>query len=142
LLLVQSKALDEAPYKFSGAAAKLAGITFWSLAFFYWFDKPRFLTERKLAAVLIIPSLGVPNWSVIYINTAPQSISIAHNLVHYKFKVFIFVFKHHIKANMMKKSKIINIGRKCVKSSIYPHVVATCAPWGHYKVVHDIMPFF
>jgi hypothetical protein len=23
--------------------------------------------------VLIIPSLGVPNWSVIYINTAPQS---------------------------------------------------------------------
>jgi hypothetical protein len=28
LLLVQSKALDEAPYKFSGAVAKLAGITF------------------------------------------------------------------------------------------------------------------
>jgi hypothetical protein len=28
LLLVQSKALDEAPYKLSGAAAKLAGITF------------------------------------------------------------------------------------------------------------------
>jgi hypothetical protein len=22
--------------------------------------------------MLIIPSLGVPNWSVIYINTAPQ----------------------------------------------------------------------
>jgi hypothetical protein len=43
------------------------------LAFSYWFDKPRFLTERKLAAVLIIPSLGVPNWSFIYINTAPQS---------------------------------------------------------------------
>jgi hypothetical protein len=29
----QSKALDEAPYKLSGAVAKLAGITFWSLAF-------------------------------------------------------------------------------------------------------------
>jgi hypothetical protein len=43
------------------------------LAFFYWFDKPRFLIEGKLAAVLIIPSLGVPNGSVIYINTAPQS---------------------------------------------------------------------
>jgi hypothetical protein len=28
LLLVQSKALDEAPYKFSGAVAKLASITF------------------------------------------------------------------------------------------------------------------
>jgi hypothetical protein len=28
LLLVQSKALDEVPYKLSGALAKLAGITF------------------------------------------------------------------------------------------------------------------
>jgi hypothetical protein len=28
LLLVQSKALDEAPYKLSGAIAKLAGFTF------------------------------------------------------------------------------------------------------------------
>jgi hypothetical protein len=43
------------------------------LAFSYWFDKPRFLTEGKLAAMLITPSLGVPNWSVIYINTALQS---------------------------------------------------------------------
>jgi hypothetical protein len=31
-----------------------------------------FTTEGKLAAVLITPSLGVPNWSVIYINTAPS----------------------------------------------------------------------
>jgi hypothetical protein len=29
----ENKALDEAPYKFSGAIAKLASITFWSLAF-------------------------------------------------------------------------------------------------------------
>jgi hypothetical protein len=43
------------------------------LAFSYWFNKPWFLTEGKLAAVLIIPYLGVPNLSVIYINTAPQS---------------------------------------------------------------------
>jgi hypothetical protein len=56
LLLVQSKALDEAPYKLSGAIAKLAGITFWSLAFSYWFYKPQFLTEGRLATVLIIPS--------------------------------------------------------------------------------------
>jgi hypothetical protein len=56
LLLVQSKALDEAPYKLSGAIAKLAGITFWSLAFSYWTDKPWFLTEGKFATVLIIPS--------------------------------------------------------------------------------------
>jgi hypothetical protein len=74
LLLVQSKALDEAPYKLSEAVAKLAVITFWSLAFSYWFDKPQFLSEGKLAAVLIITSLGVPNWSVMYINTAPQSL--------------------------------------------------------------------
>jgi hypothetical protein len=56
LLLVQSKALDEAPYKLSGAVAKLAGITFWSLAFSYWTNKPWFLTEGKFATVLIIPS--------------------------------------------------------------------------------------
>jgi hypothetical protein len=42
LLLVQSKALDETLYKLSGAVAKLAGITFWSLVFSYWFDKPWF----------------------------------------------------------------------------------------------------
>jgi hypothetical protein len=74
LLLVQSKALDEAPYKLSGAVTKLAGITFWSLPFSYWFDKPWFLIEGILTAVLITPSLGVPNWSVIYINTAQQSV--------------------------------------------------------------------
>jgi hypothetical protein len=28
--------------------------------------------EGRLAAVLIIPSLGVPNWAVTYINTAPS----------------------------------------------------------------------
>jgi hypothetical protein len=47
LLLVQSKALDEVPYKLSRAVAKLACITFWSLAFSYWFDKPRFLIKGK-----------------------------------------------------------------------------------------------
>jgi hypothetical protein len=32
-----------------------------------------FITVERLAAVLITPSLGVPNWSVIYIiNTAPS----------------------------------------------------------------------
>jgi hypothetical protein len=43
------------------------------LAFSYWIDNLGFITERRLAAVLIIPSLGVSNWSVIYIiNTAPS----------------------------------------------------------------------
>jgi hypothetical protein len=42
-----------------------------------WFFSPTgsinlgFITEGRFAAVLITPSLGVPNWSVIYINTAP-----------------------------------------------------------------------
>jgi hypothetical protein len=43
------------------------------LALSYWIDYLGFITEGKLAAVLITPSLGVPNWSVIYIiNTAPS----------------------------------------------------------------------
>jgi hypothetical protein len=53
--------------------AKLASITFLSLAFSYWIDYLGLITEGKLAAVLITPSLGVPNWLVIYIiNTAPS----------------------------------------------------------------------
>jgi hypothetical protein len=56
------------------SVTKLASITFLSLAFSYWIDNLGFTTERRLAAVLIIPSLGVLNWSVIYIiNTAPSS---------------------------------------------------------------------
>jgi hypothetical protein len=53
---------------------KLASITFLSLALSYWIDYLGFITEGKLADVLITPSLGVPNWSVIYIiNTAPST---------------------------------------------------------------------
>jgi hypothetical protein len=54
---------------------KLASITFLSLALSYLIDYLGFITEGKLAAVLITHSLGVPNWSVIYIiNTAPSMI--------------------------------------------------------------------
>jgi hypothetical protein len=71
--------------KLSGAirsVAKLASITFLSLALSYWIDYLSFITEGKLAVVLITPSLGVPNWSVIYIiNTAPSVLS---NLALYK----------------------------------------------------------
>jgi hypothetical protein len=52
---------------------KLASITFLSLALSYWIDYLGFITEGKLTVVLITPSLGIPNWSVIYIiNTAPS----------------------------------------------------------------------
>jgi hypothetical protein len=68
-----------------------------------------FITEGKLAAVLITPSLGVPNWPVIYIiNTTPptsflapllgkkktsaRGVSHAHPLLCFKFFLyFIFV---------------------------------------------------
>jgi hypothetical protein len=73
LLLVQSKALDEAPYILSGAISKLASITFLSLAFSYWTDKPWFLTEGKLLLCSSYLPLGVPNWSVIYISTPSAS---------------------------------------------------------------------
>jgi hypothetical protein len=56
------------------SVAKLASITFLSLAFSYWINYLGFINEGKLAAVLITLSLGVPNWSVIYIiNTAPST---------------------------------------------------------------------
>jgi hypothetical protein len=43
------------------------------LALSYWIDYLCFITEGKLAAVLITPSLGVPNRSIIYIiNIAPS----------------------------------------------------------------------
>jgi hypothetical protein len=51
--------LDEAPYKLSGAVAKLASITFLSLPFSYWIDNLGFLLREKLAAIFIKLSLGV-----------------------------------------------------------------------------------
>jgi hypothetical protein len=63
------QSLDEAPYKLFGAVVKLADITFLSLAFSYWTDKPWFLTEGKLLLCSSYLPLGVFNWSVIYIST-------------------------------------------------------------------------
>jgi hypothetical protein len=58
------------------SVTKLASITFLSLAFSYWIDNLGFTTEGRLAAMFFIPSLGVPNWSVIYIiNIAPSAAS-------------------------------------------------------------------
>jgi hypothetical protein len=37
------------------------------LAFSYWIDNLGFITEGKLPAIFIKPSLGVSNWPVIYI---------------------------------------------------------------------------
>jgi hypothetical protein len=44
------------------------------LAFSYWIDNLGFITEGKLAAIFIKPSLGVSNWPVIYfINYKPTN---------------------------------------------------------------------
>jgi hypothetical protein len=71
-LPLAKQSLDEAPYKLFGAIAKLASITSLSLPFSYWIDNLGFVTEGKLAAIFIKPSLGVSNWPVIYfINYTP-----------------------------------------------------------------------
>jgi hypothetical protein len=96
------------------SVTKLANITFLSLAFSYWIDYLGFTTEGRLAAVLIIPSLGVPNWSVIYIiNTAPsrkfsgavaggkedfcKGVSHAHPLLCFSFALLYFCLHRFIK---------------------------------------------
>jgi hypothetical protein len=55
----RSSHVNYAPVFFGAAVwsvAKLGSITFWSLAFSYWFDKPWFHNWGKLAAVLLMPS--------------------------------------------------------------------------------------
>jgi hypothetical protein len=58
-LPLAKQSLDEAPYKLSGAVAKLASITFLSLDFSYWIDNLGFLLREKLVVIFIKPSLGV-----------------------------------------------------------------------------------
>jgi hypothetical protein len=55
-LPLAKQSLDEAPYKLSEIVAKLASITFLSLAFSYWIENLGFLLREKLAAIFIIPS--------------------------------------------------------------------------------------
>jgi hypothetical protein len=101
------------------SVTKLASITFLSLAFSYWIDYLGFITEGRLVAVLIIPSLGVPNWSVIYIiNTAPSSKfsgavareredfckgSLARTIFYFFFSLALFYFCLHLFIKNTKK---------------------------------------
>jgi hypothetical protein len=43
------------------------------LSFSYWIDNLDFITEGKLAAIFIKPSLGVSNWPVILLHQQTQS---------------------------------------------------------------------
>jgi hypothetical protein len=97
----------------------LASITFLSLALSYWIDKLGFITEGRLAVVLIIPSLGVPNWSIIYIiNTAPSSKfsgavagekedfckgSLARTILYFVFSFALLYFCLHLFIKITKK---------------------------------------
>jgi hypothetical protein len=69
MLLLAKQSLDEAPYKLSGAVAKLAGIIFRRLAF-SWTDNLGFLLRENLLLYSSYLPLGVPNGTVIYINTS------------------------------------------------------------------------
>jgi hypothetical protein len=97
------------------SVTKLASITFLSLVL-----SPigliylGFITEGRLTAVLITPSLGVPNWSVIYINTAPSTSFLALLLGRKKtsargvshaqsFTLFLFCFTLFLLASFYQK---------------------------------------
>jgi hypothetical protein len=86
--------------------------------------------------VLIIPSLGVPNWSGIYINTAPQSscflaplpgkkktsareVSHAHPLLCFSFALLYFCLHHFIK----NTKKLVSF------------IVITLLPLVHYVIL-------
>jgi hypothetical protein len=72
-LLLAKQSLDKAPYKLSGAGAKLAGITFRRLAFSWIRLNIGFLLrENSLLYSSNLP-LGVPNWTVIYTITHRHS---------------------------------------------------------------------
>jgi hypothetical protein len=55
------------------------------LAFSYWIDNLGFITEGKLAAIFIKPSLGVCNWPVIYfINYMPSNTIKLSGTIHHR----------------------------------------------------------
>jgi hypothetical protein len=55
------------------------------LAFSYWIDNLGFITEGKLAAIFIKPSLEIFNWSVIYfINYTPSNANKFSGTIHHR----------------------------------------------------------
>jgi hypothetical protein len=106
----QSKALDEAPYKLSGAVAKLASITFWSSAFSWIRLNLGFLLRENLLLYSSYLPLGVPNWVVICPHqanflvslpgkkkTSAIGVSHAHPLLCFSFAFTLFLLALFIK---------------------------------------------
>jgi hypothetical protein len=104
------------------------------LAFSYWFDKPWFLTEGKLLLCSSYLSLGVPNWSVIYISTPALSsyflaplpgrkktsarrVSHAHPLLCFKFCFTLFLL-----ASFYQNTKKISFLFSCFYLSAFSFV--------------------
>jgi hypothetical protein len=54
------------------------------LAFSYWIDNLGFITEGKLAAIFIKPSLGVSNWPVILLHQQTQSSLLAPSILRHQ----------------------------------------------------------
>jgi hypothetical protein len=91
------QSLKEAPNKLSRAVAKLASITFWSLAF-SWTDKPSYLTEGKFSTVLIIPSswgsqLGGHPARIkhSFLAPLPRKIVTTQDFIKFWGKIFVFI---------------------------------------------------
>jgi hypothetical protein len=76
-LPLAKQSLDEVPYKLFGAIVKLAGITFWSLAFSWIQLNLGFLLRENSLLYSLNLSLGVPNWTVIYTITHRHSDAIS-----------------------------------------------------------------
>jgi hypothetical protein len=89
-----------------GAVAKLASITFLSLAFSYWIDNLGFITEGKLDAVLIKPSLGVSNWPIIYIINYTSTVLWHQSTPRHQKAAIFFAING---ASKVRKSLIIHI---------------------------------
>jgi hypothetical protein len=121
----RSKALDEAPYKLSGAIVKLASITFLSLAFSYWIDIPWFRNWGKtcycthqtfswgfqLAGHLHhqLHANKIPTSFLAPLNTAPSSTclqticNVSCTILRFCYKLFLFV---NYKQNERKLSTV------------------------------------
>jgi hypothetical protein len=76
------------------------GITFSRLAFSYWIDNLGFITEGKLAATFIKPSLGVSNWPVITSSTTRQQVFWHHHHRAITLLRFLFLYLGSLKFSL------------------------------------------
>jgi hypothetical protein len=129
--------LGEDVSAFSGAivrsVAKLASITFWSLAFSYWFDKPWFHNWGKLAAVLLIPSSWGSQLGALTLHHQAffwrrcggerrflQGESLMLNrLLCFCFALFYFFLHHFIKNSFLYSCYFITLSSLCCSLSMF-----------------------